>query len=418
MTSTRSSDYEALGGGSDGGGNGSQLSRLLARGLPPEGKGEEDNDSAPVAFDVDDGNGGKNEVNGECEGDGNSDGPVDSNDINNHDVDDNDGDVDGGGGGQKRKCGTIVEEWEEMEVEEEKVEEAECVTLLNRKSKLGMNEVALFEYFNTRLEETTECPNKRCTCLAILGDASARASVAKYLTWFEQKNKYKQDSIVFEWFRYSSFLKPRTEQKRTNNKILFCLPYVDDGTAIIDEMVRIHLLCLVGLRLILAFGKKRYGAICNASKFTSVMPAHKNIGRKNYNAIKRNDQKYEPLMRHFKYLKNLGEVRSTRVVATLVNGMQGHANCDNSLDVTYLPILLGYRSCYKRHMALLGYVVRTTAMGAFIVMGEEGKEVDAGEYCSFPTYFNLWKHDIPELKVSRPVEDICKDCYTFANCHR
>ncbi len=59
------------------------------------------------------------------------------------------------------------------------------MAFLSRKSKLGMNEVALFEYFNTRLEETSQCPNKWCTCLAILDDASARASVATYLTWFE-----------------------------------------------------------------------------------------------------------------------------------------------------------------------------------------------------------------------------------------
>jgi hypothetical protein len=78
-----------------------------------------------------------------------------------------------------------VEEREEMEVEEEEGEEAVSVTFLSRKSKLGMNEVALFEYFNARLVETTQCANKRCTCLAILGDASARASVAKYLTWFK-----------------------------------------------------------------------------------------------------------------------------------------------------------------------------------------------------------------------------------------
>ncbi len=116
------------------------------------------------------------------------------------------------------------------------------------------------------------------------------------------------------------------------------------------------------------------------------MPAHKSIGKKNYNAIEKNDQKYEPLMMHFEYLKNLGEVRATRVVATLVNGMQGHANCNKSLDVTYLPILLGYWSCYKWYMALLGYLVQTTAIGAFIVTGEDSKkEVDAGEYCSFPT---------------------------------
>jgi hypothetical protein len=239
----------------------------------------------------------------------------------------------GGGAGQKRKRGTIVEEWVEMEVEEEEGEEAVCVTYLSRKSKSGINEVALFEYFNTWFEKTTHCPNKRCTCLAIVGDASTRASVAKNLTWFKWRNKYKQDSIVFEWFRYSSFLKQSTEQKRTNNKTFFRLPYIDDGTAIVDEMVRLHLLCTLDVQRILAFGKKRYGSIRNASKFTSVMPAHKSIGKKNYNAIETNDQKYKPLMRHFEYLKNLGEVRATWVVATLVKGMQGHTNCTDSLDV-------------------------------------------------------------------------------------
>jgi hypothetical protein len=90
--------------------------------------------------------------------------------------------------------------------------------------------------------------------------------------------------------------------------MLFHLPYIDNGTAIIDEMVCNHLICTCGLQCILAFGNKRYRSIRNASKFTSVMPAHKSIGKKNYNAIKKNDQKYEPLLRHLEYLKNFGEV--------------------------------------------------------------------------------------------------------------
>jgi hypothetical protein len=251
-----------------------------------------------------------------------------------------------------------------------------------------------------------------------LGDESAHSSVAKYLTWFKQRNKDEQDLILSKWFRYSSFLKPSTKQKRTKNKTLFCLPIINNGTAIVDEMVRIPLICMFGLQCFLAFGNERYRSIRNASKFTSVMPAHKSIGKKNYNAIKKNYQKYKPLLRHFEYLKILGEVQATKTVATLVDGMQGHANCNDSLDVTYLPISMGYWSCYKWYMALLGYIVQTTAMGAFIVTGEESKEVDAGEYCSFPTYFNLCKRDIPDLKVSRLVEDICKDCYAFANRHR
>ncbi len=98
MVSTRSSDYGAIGGGGDGISGESQSSRLLARGQPPGGKEEKDNDSTPVAFDVDDGNDGKVvEVDGECKGNGNSDGSIDNNNDSNYDVGNDDDDNDGGG---------------------------------------------------------------------------------------------------------------------------------------------------------------------------------------------------------------------------------------------------------------------------------------------------------------------------------
>ena len=206
-----------------------------------------------------------------------------------------------------------------------------------------------------------------------------------------------------------------------NNKKVFRLPFVDDGTdaVVVDEDVRTHLLCTKGLLALLNFGRKRYLNIRNAGKSSAVLPNHKSTGKKNYNAVEINERKYGPLKDHFEYLQNLGEVRATRVVATLVDGMGGHANCDDNIDVTYLPISMGYRSCYKRYMKALGYDVRTTATGGLVVTAdEEGKEVDPGEYVSLPTYFNLWKRDFKNLKVSRPAEDICKDCYVFANRHR
>ncbi len=59
VTSIRSSDYVAICGGGNGVSCGSQLSRRLARGPLPGGKEEEDNNSTPFAFDVDDGKGDK-----------------------------------------------------------------------------------------------------------------------------------------------------------------------------------------------------------------------------------------------------------------------------------------------------------------------------------------------------------------------
>ncbi len=98
-----------ISGGGDGIGGKSWLSWLLARGPPPGGKEEKDNGSTPVAFDVDDSNGGKVEVNGECKGNGNSNGPVDNNDDN-YDAGNNDDDDNNGGGGR-----TEVQTWDVCE---------------------------------------------------------------------------------------------------------------------------------------------------------------------------------------------------------------------------------------------------------------------------------------------------------------
>ncbi len=89
-----------------------------------------------------------------------------------------------------------------------------------------------------------------------------------------------------------------------------------------------------------------------------------------------------------------------RVVATLVDGMVENANLNNVQDVTYLLILMGYHTCYKRYTTLLGYDVGTMAMGKYIVEGEKGKEVDSGEYVTFHTYYYRWRRDFPNLKTA------------------
>jgi hypothetical protein len=107
-----------------------------------------------------------------------------------------------------------------------------------------------------------------------------------------------------------------------------------------------------------------------------------------------------PLKAHFEYMLNLGEVRATRVAATLVDGVVGRSNRDDTEDMVYLPISMGYRNCYKQYMDGLGYRVRSNAKGAINVeeVGDEGKE-----FVSLRTYFDFWKREYPHLKISRPV---------------
>jgi hypothetical protein len=99
------------------------------------------------------------------------------------------------------------------------------VSEVGQKNKSKLSENDLHNYFD---EQGVARPNKGCDCLAILADAKAHASIVNFLCWFEKKLKHEQDLIVFDWFKYLSFLPKREGQSRLN---LFCLPYINDGTA-------------------------------------------------------------------------------------------------------------------------------------------------------------------------------------------
>ncbi len=67
---------------------------------------------------------------------------------------------------------------------------------------------------------------------------------------------------------------------------------------------------------------------------------------------------------------------------------------------------------------MLGYKAETTPTGTFIITLEDGGDIDTGEFVPYPIYFNKRKRDYPNLKVSRPVEDICNLCYMFVHRHK
>ena len=137
--------------------------------------------------------------------------------------------------------------------------------------------------------------------------------------------------------------------------------------------------------------------------------------RGNGNAKMKADDPHLPALIHnLEYMLNLGEAHATRVVSKLVNGEIGQASCNKTVDMIYLPISMGYRSCYKWYMALLGHDVRCKANGSVIVDGKEGKPINHG-FVSFSMYSYKWKTSYPQLKVSRPAEDICQYCFAFSN---
>ena len=178
------------------------------------------------------------------------------------------------------------DEDKEQKVDAEE-EELLGTVVLARKSKLALNDTDLYTYFLNRLERMS-CPNRSCGCLAIVDDLNAQSAIAKYLSWFERQCKHDQDSIVFEWMRYVLILKTSIKQRKgMRNRLVFRLPFVDDGTDAFDDKVRTYLLCKRGLVILLNFWERRYVTIRSAAMSSSVLPDHKSIGTKNYNAVEK-----------------------------------------------------------------------------------------------------------------------------------
>jgi len=162
---------------------------------------------------------------------------------------------------------------------------------LDQKSKSKMSDVELRNYYNTVLQKmgATTCSNPKCNCLAILRDGRARSSVARYLAWISRREKHERDMILFEWYRYSSYIRMRG-QGRMN---YYRLPYIDDGTEAVPETVRNHLVCTRGIQSIMSYGRTSFGRIAKAAFYSAVLPLHKSTGKANYNSIDINNRKLE-----------------------------------------------------------------------------------------------------------------------------
>ena len=98
---------------------------------------------------------------------------------------------------------------------------------------------------------------------------------------------------------------------------------------------------------------------------TGVIKLHGRHGKKSNNAT--TNTVMSKLMDHFHELTKLGEVRATRVVATLVDGANGSGNRNNNEEDIYLPTSDGYRPCYYRYLKSLGYSAKPNASGTVAV---------------------------------------------------
>jgi hypothetical protein len=274
----------------------------------------------------------------------------------------------------------------------------------------------LFIDEDQRLKDAVAECKCNCKCLKILEDTTIRGCVALWkVHQFNKKDKTSQDEMLLSWYSWSQRF-PRDTKGHAN---WYFMPY--DASDVISEAgadlrpLKNARMCTQSMYAVMQILRGRMKPIIKAYNTTGVVKKHGNKGNTNA-MIKEDDPMMPPLRDHFEELSNLGEVRTTRLVATEVDdGTLATATRDDA-DVIYLPASDGYRPCYYRYMKDQGWKVKPLPNGTVTVQKDPTQEQK--EYVSLATYYRIWIRDYPKLQVSKPAEDICDLCVRFANRHR
>lgn len=255
--------------------------------------------------------------------------------------------------------------------------------------------------------------------------------MTKYLTGMAMKSlvdKDHKETIILEWYKYAV-----ANREHHQGRKIYIFPfdasdadmYETDGDNLFgtNELLQSKM-WQQGMYRIMGITDNGMQRIRDAAS-TGVLPPHGLTGKEGNNLM--DIEVRLALEDHFDKLCSLGEVRATRVMATLVDGGRVLTNRGNEADADkniYLPTSDGYRPCYRQFMLDRGYKTTTADNGKITLKWIQKEcepvvlESDCPKIVCLRTYMNMWKRKYPYLKASRPVEDTCGDCYRFAMRHK
>jgi hypothetical protein len=249
----------------------------------------------------------------------------------------------------------------------------------------------------------------KCSCLNVFRDPDICMVCANWFVYSFKREKEREDQEMITWYRYAN------KQRGYNNDLGYLIPCsTDRGQSSINlseaqyQVLNTHSICGNGVIGVMQRGKDYWNSMKNQTMGRGSIKTHSNAGRKR----QRNNDVYQPIADFFNRISVFTEVHATRSVRT----MTGTKTQGDDHDVVYLPPSFVIRNCYGRYLDELGYDITTYGDGSYKVdFHGEGEE---HPYVTLSTFYNIWKRDFGHIKVSKAVEDICKKCYQFSQCHK
>ena len=240
-----------------------------------------------------------------------------------------------------------------------------------------------------------------CTCLRDCKlSVDEKHAVVEYLVNFAIMEKREQQVLVIAWMQYALALaKSRVHHHRKDQLRIHLLP----GTT--------HMICRNSLQRLIGFRREAWKT-CDFHAKTNTLPTHGLTGKI---SNRMNPLVHEKMEKFFEELKTLASPRATELVRRISGGTELR-NTDQ--EILELPTYFNRSLVFRRFLFENGWKPlydnkhRLVEMQA--IPGKEQSDLIACE----TTFMRFWKENFPKLIVQRPGQDICGDCYVFANRHR
>lgn len=283
--------------------------------------------------------------------------------------------------------------------------------LMGRKAKNPVDRRVYVEKIRVFLFSLKELPscisikNKsrptQCSCFhdAVMGNDEMDALV-QWLFLFALKPRKEQVELVSEWIKYNLFIGKLALFSQENKNKTYILP------SSVNQQCCKNTLC----RLIGFGGHRWMTCVKIASGKTPLSHAASQRKPNNINMTLRRD-----MLSFFAHMAKLASPRATLVVREIVNGKVQTTLKNKSDFLLELPSSTTKRSLYGRFVRDRGwnYLVNATSAVAVPLPEQEQKPIP-----SWSTFLKYWGRFYPLLVICKPREDVCGECYIYANRHK
>lgn len=289
-------------------------------------------------------------------------------------------------------------------------------TLLNerRRGKKGeqYSDESIQASFDSWLQNLSQCPPCNDECITDLDDADIRSAVGNYLFHHGNKKQTDRSQTLVEWVRAAR----ANGNNGKNDKYTFPLPCHGEFDGDAKKKIQSHKpICLKALKKLFKLGRDAWLTISKRASNGGVVPPHGNKGKPNGRKRKPTDPVIIKLKAFMTRIERLGEPCATRLVREETGETTVRDDEDNAV---YLPMVYGKRSTYKLYCYKQGWSIQTNKSGNYVNKRWIGSGPPQNNIVSYKAFHNYWHDEFPHMKTSSKREDICNDCYIYANRNR